>query len=298
MLRAGSPGGRVTTFALKVPGLAVDTAARGGGLAERPIMPIARYRAHQQFQDFSELTINAYQRVLRRFDAWLEPRTVLDATTDDVIGWLVACNVAPSARSDYLSRLSAFYQWALDEELVVKNPCRRVPRPRLTPDLPHPITEEGLAVALASAGPQMRCYLLLGAKAGFRCKEIAGLCVEDLRAGDPAMLFVSCPKGRRTRSVPLHPEIHEALRAYGLPSSGRVFVTNSPKVSREVSAFLHGVGVEATAHALRHRYATVLYQATRDLRLVQELMGHSSPATTAIYTKIDPAQAASVVAAL
>lgn len=54
----------------------------------------------------------------------------------------------------------------------------------------------------------------------------------------------------------------------------------------------------ATAHQLRHWFGTECYRACHDLRLVQEMMGHSSPTTTAIYTKLDMSEAAPVVTAL
>jgi Phage integrase family len=54
-------------------------------------------------------------------------------------------------------------------------------------------------------------------------------------------------------------------------------------------------GIGATLHQLRHRFGTQTYARRRDLRMVQELLGHASPATTAVYTLVDQADAAVVV---
>jgi site-specific recombinase XerD len=70
------------------------------------------------------------------------------------------------------------------------------------------------------------------------------------------------------------------------------------RVSQVVNGYLHGIGIVDTAHTIRHWYGTNIYRITRDLRLVQEMMGHESPATTAIYTAYDPANADIMAAAL
>ncbi len=69
-------------------------------------------------------------------------------------------------------------------------------------------------------------------------------------------------------------------------------------VSQMVNRYLHSIGIAKTAHCLRHSFATNIYRTTRDLRLTQELMGHASPATTAIYAACDMEKAAPAVAAL
>jgi integrase/recombinase XerD len=58
------------------------------------------------------------------------------------------------------------------------------------------------------------------------------------------------------------------------------------------------LGGELTAHTLRHRFATKAYQGSKDIRAVQELLGHSSPATTAVYTLIEDDALAAAVASV
>jgi integrase/recombinase XerC len=62
--------------------------------------------------------------------------------------------------------------------------------------------------------------------------------------------------------------------------------------------YLRDIGVDATGHQLRHWFATSIYEATHDIRLTQELLGHQSPTTTAIYVAFSSVDAAAAVASL
>ena len=120
----------------------------------------------------------------------------------------------------------------------------------------------------------------------------------------PALLVRG--KGGKERLVPLAPRVRDALRRYGLPDTGPVFHRadgqpgpNRPNLITVLSAeHLHSLGIPASLHQLRHRFATRLYQQTLDLRMVQELLGHSSPTTTALYAAWSQDRAAAAVAAL
>ena len=121
---------------------------------------------------------------------------------------------------------------------------------------------------------------------------------------DPAVLVVSAPKGNRERTVPLHPETVRALKDHGMPGSGPLFAGPDGKavppwwISQHVNGYLHSIGSDATCHKLRHWFATRIYGNTLDLRLTQELLGHSSPTTTAIYAAYHQAGAAAAVSSL
>jgi integrase/recombinase XerC len=96
------------------------------------------------------------------------------------------------------------------------------------------------------------------------------------------------------------------LRMAGMPHTGYVFRRHDGRrgplepwtVSHLANRHLRQCGIDATLHQLRHRFGTVLYQQTHDLRLVQELMGHADPATTAGYAAYDRSGAADAVEAL
>lgn len=96
----------------------------------------------------------------------------------------------------------------------------------------------------------------------------------------------------------------EAMVAHGRRRSGPMFFGVDAKqmdarsVSRSLNRFFAQHGLAFTAHQLRHRYASTAYMITKDIRLTQELLGHSSPLTTARYAAFDRSQTAGMVAEL
>jgi integrase len=184
-----------------------------------------------------------------------------------------------------------------------------VPVPRVGRRLPRPISEADLFTALRQAPPRIRPLLVLAAWAGLRAKEIARLRRQHVldTARPPVLLVVhDATKGRSERIVPLSDFVLGELRLHGLPASGWMFSRhdgapgpNTPHmISLLCNQHLHDCGIAATLHQLRHRFGTVAYAASHDLRMVQELLGHADPQTTALYTAYDQADAARVVQAL
>ncbi len=163
-----------------------------------------------------------------------------------------------------------------------------IDRPKLRRTKPRPISDEDLARALTHAPPTLHLWLLLAAYAGLRCCEISRLRRDDI-IGDASVILV-VGKGQHERLVPLHPRIAATLADYPMPAkNGRLFLRPSggpytpAKVSQVGNAYLRSVGVTSTMHQLHHWFGTRTYAAERDLRVVQELLGHQSPSTTAIY---------------
>ncbi len=222
---------------------------------------------------------------------------------EDVEAWIDSLGIGLGARRNYLSHLHQFYVFASDRT-GSSLPTEKIRRPRQPRNLPRPIRDEHLRRALAKApSPEIRCWLLLGAYEGLRCLEIAGLDVEDVR-DDEGALLVRRGKGRRERGVPLHPLVLEAFHELPLPRGGPIFTMPDGRgvppyvVSQRINRFLRTIGSPSTAHALRHWFGTNLLRGTHDLRVVQEMLGHSSPATTAQYAAFDTGLAGTAVRAL
>jgi len=119
--------------------------------------------------------------------------------------------------------------------------------------------------------------------------------VDDVDQVEAVILV--CGKGGKEREVPAAPVVLDALAAYGLPPAGPVFrLAGGPYgrgkggqpcrpdyVSNAANAYLRSVGVPASIHQLRHRFATQVYRQTRDLVLTADLLGHGSVSTTQRY---------------
>jgi integrase len=115
-------------------------------------------------------------------------------------------------------------------------------------------------------------------------------------------------KGGNQRTVPLHSKVIDAL-AMLPPDDEAMYVLPrfdgwkdrhlAPgRVSSMINEYLHSMGIPDTAHSLRHRFGTDVYRASQDIRLTQDLLGHSSPITTAIYAAADVSKAAAIVSGL
>jgi integrase/recombinase XerC len=240
---------------------------------------------------------------LRTFGRWLDGGSFLDASREDVESFLDARNLGARARYTWISHIHCFYSWAIMEEHATFNPTARIQRPKLRRALPRPASSDELQLALCGATPEQRCWIVLGAFQGLRCQEIAGLRREDI-LGAEGLLRVVHGKGGHERLLPLHPEVFEALQLLPMPRQGWVFRQplggkfSPAALSVRFNAALRELGVDATAHQLRHWFGSNLYAQTQDLRVVQEMLGHSSPATTAIYTAFDRRAAAKGIQAL
>ncbi len=253
-------------------------------------------------------TICQRRRTLTRLAAFL-PVPLADATPGMLAAWRAGLTVGDQALVHYVGDARQFYAWAIGQDLAAGNPAADLPVPRLGRRLPRPIADHDLFTAVASANGRIRPWLVLAGWAGLRAKEIALLRRQNvLDAGPGPVLLIAhnATKGRGERIIPLSQFVLDELRQHGLPRSGWVFRRrdgrpgpNAPwTVSHLANRHLHAAGCAESLHQLRHRFGTMAYRYRRDLRVVQELLGHSSPETTAGYAAYDRTDAAAAVEAL
>jgi integrase/recombinase XerC len=205
-----------------------------------------------------------------------------------------------------LSTVRGFYRWLAREGWVTDDPAYRLPAPRYRPGLPHALTVEEMAALLeAAAGPgplALRNVALLELlyAAGLRVSEAVGLSLGDLDLDGGWVRVMG--KGSKPRDVPVGQVACEAIRRY--LDRGRPYLAGAhePAVflnrhggrlsARSVGRIVQTVLAETAVHQrvsphwLRHSFATHLLERGADLRVVQELLGHSRLSTTQIYTKV------------
>lgn len=266
---------------------------------------------HLEYLRLSGATANSIysrKRALARMAAAIAV-PLLSATPADLAAWRASLTVGPDATVAYVSHAKSFYAWCVEQGLVTVNPAARLPVPHLPRRVPRPIAEDDLMYALAAAPRRVRCWLVLAGWCGLRAREIALLRRENvLETSSPPVLIVAADatKGHRERVIPLSAFVLSELAAARLPSSGYVFRRMDGRpghneawlVSQLANRHLHNCGIAATLHQLRHRCGTMAYRASRDLRAVQELLGHQSPSTTAGYAAYDRAALVAAVEAL
>jgi integrase len=207
--------------------------------------------------------------------------------------------------------ICAFYRWAVDWDGLQVSPAVKLPAVSVPRGVPRPAGEQAIDDALAAATDRDRLMVALGAWAGLRRAEIAGVRWDDEIDG---WLFVH-GKGGVSREVPMAAELvvlWDAERSrrragrfgtgwrYRLdPASPFVFpgmkgeAMDPFTVGRVLSDALGG---RYSAHQLRHRFATRFYEDSGDLLALQQTLGHSSVSTTQIYVLVSrKAKAAGVV---
>lgn len=207
------------------------------------------------------------------------------ATRADLEAWWTSrADHAPATRAADLTQLRGYYRWLVRFDHRPDDPTIRLDAPRLHKGLPRPAGKADVDRLLATLPADLARGVALGAYAGLRAAEAAGLGWDDVDLDTRRARVTG--KGGKTRLVALGVVLIDLL----LPAvPGTNVVTGTPRAmspdafQRRINRSMQAAGVAGTFHQLRHRYGTLAYQATRDLVAVGQQMGHSSPVTTSIY---------------
>ncbi len=267
----------------------------------------------------SENTVAAYRRDLDAFLTSLAERDIAEApdiTTPVITAWARSLRERPSplaassvARA--LSSVRGFTRFLVDEGELDADPAVEVSPPKLPSRLPKALTIEQVESLLAATdGEELdrvrdKALLELLYATGARVSEAVGLNVDDLIGDEGTTEVVRLfGKGGKQRIVPMGSYARAALDAYlvrarpVLSARGRATPAlflgmRGARLSRQ-SAWLvirsagerAHLDLELSPHSMRHSFATHLLQGGADVRVVQELLGHASVATTQIYTRV------------
>lgn len=214
------------------------------------------------------------------------------ALTPHTISTWLATLPSAATKSTYYAVLRAWCKWLLQSDHRSDDPTTRVPRPKTPAGHPRPVTDAQLDAVLALPLRQdTRTKIILGAWAGMRVHEIAKIKGEDI--SPVAGTITITGKGGRTDTLPAHQLIlqqasHYPRRGLWFPSPKDPAVPVRAKtVSAVISQAFDRADAPATAHQLRHYFATSLLRAGTDSRVVQSLMRHESLATTGRYLAVN-----------
>lgn len=283
-------------------------------LGEHPYSDDSLRRWNSMISDKEVLSWCSWLRAAGRPDGTIELRTYhvrrvmrevntnpWSLTTEQLVEYLASKAWAPETRRSYRASLRAFYNWAQATGRRADNPAGLIPPIKLPRGVPRPTPELVYRDALLAADDRVQLMIMLAAQCGLRRGEISRVKTEDVVPDLAGFSLHVYGKGGHERMVPLHGDllrrIFTAPAGWLFPSSARNGGHLTPAhVGKLVSALLPDGW---TCHTLRHRCATVAYATTRDLRAVQELLGHAKPETTARYTQVpvDAVRAAMMAAA-
>lgn len=257
---------------------------------------------------YSENTAVSYRNDLNQFAAVIQ-LSIGEVTRNNVIGYLDALRQKGLAESSIIRKLAcvkSFFRFLAEEDYIPSNPLSVVTLPRKTrtlPEIPSELEIQKLldSVPITSAIEcRDRAVLELLYACGLRVSELTSLNICDL---DFENYTLRCRgKGKKDRIVPFGHSAAEVLRLYlqkyrnpSEPTSDAVFLNSRGKrlgrrcVHKLLSDRLQEAAIagHVSPHTLRHCFASHLLAHGAQTRVIQELLGHASIATTQIYTHVD-----------
>jgi integrase/recombinase XerD len=271
----------------------------------------------------SRNTIAAYRRDLNSYLGYLEKQGIHDAssiTESEITGYLTAISESGILSANSVARMLAgvrgLHRFWLFESITDGDPSSMVKPPKLPKRLPKAITISEIEKLIEASGPDPkkledgepdlarvrdRAILELLYATGARISELTALNLDDLV--DPTMVRLF-GKGSKERIVPVGSYAQSSLEVYlvrarpvlvkkgkGTPAvflnqrGGRLSRQSAWQIISD-AADAAKISSEVSPHTLRHSFATHLLEGGADVRVVQELLGHSSVATTQIYTLV------------
>lgn len=246
----------------------------------------------------SNQTVETRTEHLRRFARQTGAPAPALVSRNRLIDWAGTQEWARETRRSIYTSIRAFYTWAYETDRVSENISDALPRVKASEPAPRPAPENVYRVSLANADARARLILRLAGEAGLRRGEIAQISRDDLTRDLMGYSLRVHGKGGKVRTVPLTEPLARVLieylgRRYWLfpsPAGGHLTPRHVGKLASKVMPDIW------TLHTLRHRFATVTYDGTRDLIVIQQLLGHSSVATTQRYIATPPDRLRAAVA--
>lgn len=264
---------------------------------------------------FSPNTLAAYRSDIQRFIRWRETHAlgplaeISISTLSRYIESLGIQGLSPRSIGRHIASLSTFFRYLVLEGRLNENLAKLLIAPATWERLPNvlgPASVEKLLETPSPAtclGQRDRAILEVLYATGCRASEVAGLKLSDVDLGRSTVRCVG--KGNKERIVPSGQRAREAIATYlstsrprlarSSPTLDALFLTRrGGSLSRTGlwrvvthSARAAGISGKVSPHTLRHSFATHMLAGGADLRVVQELLGHASIATTQIYTQVE-----------
>ena len=252
-------------------------------------------------------TIAAYRSDLTVFLDYCSERCisdVADISRNNLNSYIIALrqgNINPRSVVRKIASLRGFFKWLSSNEYIKNNPAIFLEQPKLAKKLPKVMTlQEIKEIFHSDLSAEQALIVELLYDCGLRVSELVNLKISDI---DLKSKYIQCfGKGSKERVIPFGKKAKEAINKYlaardiiiskyGLKTK-RLFIKTSGNLltRQDVYNFVKKIGEKIhkhiSPHTLRHTFATHLLENGADLRVVQELLGHSDVATTQLYTHI------------
>ncbi len=252
----------------------------------------------------SKNTVQAYRRDIASFIDFVELDDINLITRLHISSYIMdlrELGIAPSSMSRKISALKSFFKWACANEYLSSNPISSIEPAKLPKYLPKVLSSNDIEMIMhADLSLLERTILEMLYSCGLRVSELCKLKLCDINMQSQNIICYG--KGAKERIVPFGDYAKQILLSY---LKDREIVVNSSDINtdyllvnengrmmtrQDIYRIVHKLGAiinkDISPHTLRHTFATHLLENGADLRVVQELLGHSDVATTQLYTHI------------
>jgi len=245
----------------------------------------------ERFRGYSDLTIKSYDEAIQEALEYVEIYEEDEKTTINLMPYRIKiAKLNPKSISKKLSAIRGFVEFLNDNQMSVF--LKADDSIKVAKTLPKPISHKHIIEALEYADEYERLIVVMLYTLGLRISELCDLKLSDISSEWIRVLG----KGAKHRDVPLLKSTKKLIDEYLSKNSPKVFLfeANDERLSQNtlryrVNKVFKRVGLKVSPHQLRHSYATELLNGSASIADVSELLGHSSMATTQIYTKLGSA---------
>lgn len=215
------------------------------------------------------------------------PDGPLTITHDQLAAWVGDRGRKPRTAYSIRASMRSFFGFLARHRHRPDDPAATLPPIRLPRSRPRPASDDAVRHALTTVtDPRVWLAIKVLVETGLRRAEVTRLQTSDVEGGPGDYRLHVVGKGGHERAVPVSDDL--AALIGDQPGPYVVATASGEPVTPRHLGRLVAAALPAgyTTHTLRHRFATAAYRATGDLRAVQELLGHASPTTTAVYTQV------------
>lgn len=258
---------------------------------------LKKLEAELKLRGFSKETLRSYLKHNRLFLKYIKksPDQITEEDVKQYLAYEISDRkVTPRTVSLKLSALKFFYDGILQKNIT------DIKTPKIPKSLPAVLTKEEVKNLIDAAGSdKTKLIIKLIYSAGLRVSECVKLKVEDINFNEN-IIHIKSGKGQKDRISLLSTITAEHIKKYILtlekdeknlfPGKEETLSTRNIQKIVQKAAKRAGINKKTTPHTLRHSFATHLLENGTDIRLIQELLGHSSIATTELYTHVSKKQ--------
>ena len=245
----------------------------------------------EDFRGYSDLTIKSYDEAIQEALEYVEIFEENNNITINLMPYRINISqLNPKTISKKLSAIRTFVKFLNDNKMKVS--LKADESVKVAKTLPKPISHKHIVEALEYAEFYEKLVITMLYTLGLRISELSSLKLNDI--SDEWIRVLG--KGNKHRDVPLLQTTRELIDEYLSMNSPKIFLfeSNDERLSENslrytVNKVFKRVGLKVTPHQLRHSYASSLLNGSAPIADVSELLGHSSMATTQIYTKLGSA---------